>query len=137
MSTPACHTERCNRHCSVLRIDKIKKDSKKLNEVQLIVFDRATCQKWLDLANDKADTKLIFCAGTEEGGKDTCDGDSGGPFVCRAEDGTWVQYGLTSHGSRECGRKGTAGVYTNTYAFGDWIRSHIGTVLNRLISCGS
>ncbi len=56
---------------------------------------------------------VMICAG--EAGKDSCQGDSGGPL-------TWSgkQVGIVSWGYG-CGRDGYPGVYTETFAFLDWI----------------
>ncbi|XP_041032623.1 trypsin-3-like [Carcharodon carcharias] len=51
-------------------------------------------------------TPNMFCAGFLEGGKETCQADSGGPLVCAGE-----QQGLVSWGF-ECGHPGYPGVYT-------------------------
>uniref|UniRef100_A0AAZ3Q1P0 trypsin n=1 Tax=Oncorhynchus tshawytscha TaxID=74940 RepID=A0AAZ3Q1P0_ONCTS len=49
-------------------------------------------------------------AGFWEGGKDTCQGDSGGLFVCLSA-GQFVQVGITSFG-KSCGREVFPAVYT-------------------------
>ena len=55
---------------------------------------------------------LMVAAGRE--GKDTCDGDSGGPMFAR-DDGTYTQIGITSYGAG-CGARGYPGVYTEVNA---------------------
>ncbi len=45
----------------------------------------------------------MICAGF--GGKTTanaCRGDSGGPYVCQQDDGSWVQYGIASFVTEYC-----------------------------------
>ncbi|XP_055595540.1 trypsin-4-like [Uranotaenia lowii] len=60
----------------------------------------------------------MFCAGDlEHGGKDSCSGDSGGPFVVNNE-----LIGVVSWG-RGCGRVGLPGIYTRVLLFRDWIES--------------
>ena len=54
------------------------------------------------------------------GGKDSCDGDSGGPLICDIE-GSAVLVGVTSWGGL-CGYSGHPGVYANVHFFADWIR---------------
>lgn len=61
----------------------------------------------------------MICAGLEKGGKDSCSGDSGGPFVV---DG--VLAGLVSWG-RGCAEAGYPGVYTNVVLFRDWAQGII------------
>jgi len=63
----------------------------------------------------------MVCAGTE--GKDSCSGDSGGPFVCPSADGnSSILAGVTSWG-QGCGRAGHPGVYTEVKYFYDWIQT--------------
>ncbi|XP_063628897.1 phenoloxidase-activating enzyme-like [Cydia splendana] len=62
-----------------------------------------------------------MCAGGEPG-KDACAGDSGGPLIRQNED--WYEVvGIVSYGTKPCGR--LPGVYTNVYAYLDWIRSNM------------
>lgn len=65
-------------------------------------------------------TEAMICAGLEnEGGKDSCSGDSGGPFVV---DGKLA--GLVSWG-RGCAEAGYPGVYTNVALFSNWTQALI------------
>ncbi|KAJ8387726.1 hypothetical protein AAFF_G00150270 [Aldrovandia affinis] len=66
----------------------------------------------------------MMCAGSPEGGKDTCMGDSGGPLTCRGNSGQWFVAGVTSWG-RGCGRIGFPGVYTRVTAIREWISQHL------------
>ena len=63
-----------------------------------------------------------LCAGLSEGGVDSCNGDSGGPLL-QGSAGRWVQLGIVSYGTPNCGRPGAYGVYTRIAAFRDWIDS--------------
>ncbi|XP_063926396.1 trypsin-1-like [Zophobas morio] len=65
-------------------------------------------------------TERMFCAGLALGGKDSCTGDSGGPFVVEG-----VLYGVVS-GGRECGRAGYPGIYTNVQVLRGYIRENAG-----------
>ena len=87
-------------------------------------------------------SETAFCAGYPEGKagekhRDTCHGDSGGPFICKEGsdrfeksfnglefDGmeTGYLWGITSFGSATCKQ---TGVYTKVYSFMDWIHSTI------------
>jgi trypsin len=60
------------------------------------------------------DNDIMLCAGTEEGGKDSCRGDSGGPLL--SESG--VLMGLVSFG-RGCALPGVPGVNTRISAYHD------------------
>jgi len=63
--------------------------------------------KYCDEIYKGINEKTHLCAGLEEGGRDTCAGDSGGPIL--TTDG--VQVGITSFGGR-CGKPEKPGVYT-------------------------
>lgn len=65
-------------------------------------------------------TDNMFCAGVIGGGKDSCAGDSGSAFVVQ-ENGDLCAKGIVSWGVKECGKKGTFGVYTQVSRYLDWI----------------
>jgi secreted trypsin-like serine protease len=71
--------------------------------------------------NGQSLTDNMFCAGVEEGGKDSCNGDSGGPMFRRDPDGRFVQVGIVSWGPTQCAMAGTPGVYTRLSLFTDWV----------------
>ena len=58
----------------------------------------------------------MICAGYPEGGKDSCQGDGGGPLVCNAE-----LQGITSWGIG-CAEPGRPGAYTKVCNFVDWLQ---------------
>merc|ERR1712073_131284 len=59
----------------------------------------------------------MMCAGKQ--GKDSCSGDSGGPFVAPVGD-HWEQIGVVSWGIG-CGKQHYPGVYTRVNKMMDWI----------------
>merc|ERR1712004_231066 len=83
------------------------------------------------IANDKCtkppfniDTDRQICAGGERG-KDSCNGDSGGPlFIRDRSSDPWIQIGLVSFGTTRCA-KGVPGVYTRVIHYLPWINSHL------------
>jgi secreted trypsin-like serine protease len=68
---------------------------------------------------DLAVTEDAICAGSLQGGRDTCYGDSGGPLVV-AGFGQPVLVGVTSWGVG-CAWPGYYGVYTRVRSYRDWL----------------
>jgi len=65
-----------------------------------------------------------FCAGGEEG-KDSCNGDGGGPLMAREDDvSPWQLVGFSSFGTRRCGA-GAPHVFTRVTHFNQWIRNNM------------
>lgn len=60
-----------------------------------------------------------MCAGYFTGRRDSCYGDSGGPFVCNGELGGVVSTGLF------CARFHSPGIYTDVAFYRPWIESII------------
>ncbi|XP_041491056.1 trypsin-4-like [Microtus oregoni] len=71
-------------------------------------------------------TSNIFCLGFLEGGKDSCNGDSGVPVICHEE----IQ-GIVSWGTG-CALRGKLGVYTKVYNYLSWIRETMAANLSSL-----
>ncbi|XP_039389031.1 trypsin I-P1-like isoform X3 [Mauremys reevesii] len=64
-------------------------------------------------------TSNMICIGYLEGGKDSCQEDSGGPVVCNG-----VLQGIVSWGTG-CALKGYPGVYTKVCNYVSWIQNTI------------
>ncbi|XP_072461733.1 granzyme A-like [Notamacropus eugenii] len=92
-----------------------------LREVNVTVIDRKICSD-KDHYNHHPDIgPNMICAGDRNGGKGTCDGDSGGPLICK---GTFV--GIISFGPEKCGDPNLPGVYTFlSTEYLNWIRNTI------------
>ncbi|GBN11455.1 Clotting factor B [Araneus ventricosus] len=78
-------------------------------------------------------TNDFICAGLEDGSKDACQSDSGGPLMYKNTDfdfpvgvGTErrVLVGIVSFGFR-CGEPGFPGVYTRVSSYMPWILRHM------------
>ncbi|CAI6091964.1 hypothetical protein V2G26_013464 [Clonostachys chloroleuca] len=88
-----------------------------LMKVSVPVVSRQKCRSQY---GQNAITDTMFCAGLEEGGKDSCSGDSGGPII--DESGTLV--GLVSWG-QGCAQAGFSGVYARLGALLDFINENV------------
>ncbi|XP_023936360.2 phenoloxidase-activating factor 3 [Bicyclus anynana] len=90
----------------------------KLMKVEIPIKSRDEC-----ISSYRSPTVKTFCAGAMK--KDSCSGDSGGPFMVESDfNGTirLVQYGVVSFG-KKCGDH--PGVYTDVSKYMDWILDHI------------
>ncbi|NWU45267.1 GRAA protein, partial [Hylia prasina] len=94
-----------------------------LMEVNITVIRREICNDKNHYNGKPVITENMICAGSKNGGKDSCDGDSGGPLRCNN-----VMKGITSFGkAKSCGKANGPGVYTRlTKRYLEWIRKTIG-----------
>lgn len=95
-----------------------------LKYVQLPVVDQEICRASIaeERSRNARTPKLsdnMFCAGFPEGGRDSCQGDSGSPFTMSDNNRYWAA-GIVSWGIH-CGRERTYGVYTNIGNYLSWI----------------
>ena len=109
-----------------------------LTEVGVPIVDSRTCSDWFFLIlvflnshftrysqiGVYVKSATSVCAGYENGYRDSCSGDSGGPLIS-IRDGIPVLVGVTSWGVR-CAEKQKPGVYTRVAYYMDWITSVIG-----------
>lgn len=93
---------------------------KTLQRVSTAYISGASCQ---DYYPDGDVLEDMFCAGDEDGGRDACSGDSGGPLI-KQVNGTSVVLGLVSWGDG-CGKADKPGVYTSVQYHYDWIRKTV------------
>ncbi|XP_039973439.1 complement C1r-A subcomponent-like isoform X2 [Xiphias gladius] len=96
----------------------------KLKYVHLPVVEQETCSDSITSFKERRDnipnlTNNMFCAGVPEGGKDSCQGDSGSPYAL-SDNGRFWAAGIVSWGV-DCGQQGTYGVYTRVSSYLDWI----------------
>ncbi|XP_053668186.1 trypsin-4-like [Anopheles marshallii] len=89
-----------------------------LRQVVLPIVSQAVCQKAYE-ATDKITARML-CAGYAEGMRDACDGDSGGPLICRG-----LQAGVISW-AIGCAQPNQYGVYSSIAEGREWIRNLTG-----------
>ncbi|KAL1414595.1 hypothetical protein MTO96_007379 [Rhipicephalus appendiculatus] len=88
----------------------------------LTVFDNQICNTWLHNHSMRV-LDNHMCAGLEEGGKDACHGDSGGPLLA-LNNRRYVVVGVVAAGDG-CALPRTPGIYTRVTAFLPWIMDYI------------
>ncbi|XP_023289416.1 trypsin, partial [Orussus abietinus] len=93
-----------------------------LQKVDVPIMSKEECLK-TDYTNQDI-TENMFCAGYPEGGKDACNGDSGGPLQVLREYNSYELAGIISWG-RGCGDAGNPGVYTKMTNYLYWLREYI------------
>lgn len=101
-----------------------------LNQVDVPILSNSECNNLFKLAalDEHVSEDIWVCAGYREGGKDACDGDSGGPLSVAdgvGVDTVWSLGGIISWGPNSCGEKYRPGVYTRVPNFVKWIEENI------------
>lgn len=102
----------------------VRRELNGLHEARVPLVDHSTCSRVKGYENQL--TEHMICAGFEEGGVDSCNGDSGGPLQCNIN-GTWYQMGITSWGGERCAEPRKPGVYTDVSQYTDWIYTQLFT----------
>ncbi len=64
----------------------------------------------------------MLCAGYQQGGRDACVGDSGGPLMVQ-QNGVFRQVGIVSQGDG-CAMPGKYGIYTRVANYANWIQQY-------------
>ncbi|CAG0897245.1 unnamed protein product [Darwinula stevensoni] len=90
-----------------------------LQQVRVDVYSQEKCRE-----SYQGITNTHLCAGDENGEKDSCQGDTGGPLLVGLE-GKWVQVGIVSYGIG-CAWPGYPGVYANVSSHLPWIAGQLG-----------
>ncbi|XP_053315923.1 coagulation factor VII-like [Spea bombifrons] len=93
--------------------------SRFLLKVRLPIVSQEVCMA----STDKVLTGNMFCAGYSSGARDSCKGDSGGPFAVFYRH-TWYLLGVVSWGEG-CASEGKYGVYTRVSNYIPWIKETI------------
>lgn len=93
-----------------------------LREVHLPIISNQKCmQMYRSSGQNEWIPKIFLCAGTANGGADSCEGDSGGPLVVKSTNGRYSLAGVISWGIG-CGDRNRPGVYTRISEFKSWIK---------------
>lgn len=97
--------------------------SKVLQEIRVPIKAAVVCKASTELEV----TDNMFCAGYSKGQthRDTCEGDSGSPFVAESN-GKFYAVGIVSFGEQSCLSKGKYGFYAKVHKFTPWIRKTAG-----------
>lgn len=92
-----------------------------LREVHLPIISNSKCMTLYRRSGQNEWIPRIFvCAGTANGGADSCEGDSGGPMVIKGQNSRYELAGVISWGIG-CGDRNRPGVYTRISEFKEWI----------------
>ncbi|XP_066577172.1 serine protease 33-like [Amia ocellicauda] len=91
--------------------------NKTLQEVELPIIGNKQCSCLYEMTSTMLSN--MICAGLLQGGKDSSQGDTGGPLVCK-QNSVWILTGIVSFG-----RPNLPGVYTRVSQYQDWINSEL------------
>ncbi|KAG8189135.1 hypothetical protein JTE90_018429 [Oedothorax gibbosus] len=95
-----------------------------LQKVEVPIMSNEQCEVWHgEKGIDISVSEEMLCAGYEEGQKDACVGDSGGPLMVLVH-GRWVVVGLVSAGFG-CAQNKQPGIYHRVPHTVDWLRESI------------
>uniref|UniRef100_A0A8C6GVH1 Ovochymase 2 n=1 Tax=Mus spicilegus TaxID=10103 RepID=A0A8C6GVH1_MUSSI len=107
-----------------------------LQQVSLPILTQEECEAVLLTLKNPITGKTFLCTGSPDGGRDACQGDSGGSLMCQNRKGAWTLAGVTSWGLG-CGRswrnnarkkeQGSPGIFTDLRRVLPWILKHIQT----------
>lgn len=100
-----------------------------LQQVEIEYVDQNVCQDAYEKIYGAGSVdETMVCAGSYQGGKDSCHGDSGGPLVMSTEEGIF-QVGIVSWGLPTCAMTGYYGVYSRVAFLRNWIEKNIDRTL--------
>ncbi len=94
-----------------------------LQEVDAPIVSNEVCNQPESYNGQIIDSQL--CAGFAKGGKDACNGDSGGPLMA-LQDGKYKQVGIVSGGNGGCAEPNKYTYYTRVSSFRTWIEAQTG-----------
>lgn len=92
-----------------------------LQKTEVTVVTNNECNQWYQSQGSKVKIQSTqLCAGYENGGRDSCWADSGGPLMIRDDQRHVMVVGVVSTGSG-CARPRMPGVYTRVSRYTNWI----------------
>ncbi|XP_052791328.1 plasma kallikrein-like isoform X1 [Mya arenaria] len=97
-------------------------DSSILRHITLPILPDSVCMNhWTDVLPETE-----ICAGYENGQKDFCANDIGGPLVCKgSSNGKWYMQGIASSGGN-CAKADEPGLFEDVLIYADWIKTTMG-----------
>ncbi|CAO2582720.1 Ovch2, partial [Lemmus lemmus] len=117
-----------------------------LQQVNLPILTQEECEAALLTLRNPVTGKTFLCTGSPDGGRDACQGDSGGSLMCQNSKGAWTLAGVTSWGLG-CGRgwrnnsrkkeQGSPGIFTDLSTVLPWIQKHIQTGNEAILQASS
>lgn len=96
-----------------------------LQKAVLPIIPMATCFALIG-GSTPLNAQANICTGPVTGGLSACSGDSGGPLIQYAADGTPTQIGIVSWGFTPCGSVNAPSVYGNVANYVPWIANKTG-----------
>ena len=105
-------------------VDQGGSEANVLQELVVKIIPTEVCNR-LGWYNGEVDKKTMICAGYEKGGRDSCNGDSGGPLGCVSPNGRVKLFGVVSWGDLHCAAAKKPGIYAKTAAVLGWIKSFV------------
>uniref|UniRef100_F7ELF3 Ovochymase 2 (gene/pseudogene) n=1 Tax=Ornithorhynchus anatinus TaxID=9258 RepID=F7ELF3_ORNAN len=120
----------------------------RLHQVNLPILHQRDCGAALLTLKKPVSRDTVLCAGFPDGGKDACQGDSGGSLLCKSRPGAWTLAGVTSWGMG-CARpwrnnlrkssslRGSPGLFTDTSKVLSWIHQSISSGNGTQAFCSS
>ncbi|XP_078508726.1 transmembrane protease serine 9-like [Lissotriton helveticus] len=108
-----------------------------LQEVELPLINAQSCDAMyhVNLSVPRDITIVqdsMICAGSARGGKDSCQGDTGGPLVCQYND-AWLLAGVVSYRDL-CGQPNRPGIYTLVPAYTQWIIQNVPNIWSNVVN---
>lgn len=108
------------------------KQSTQLLQVQLPVMENKECDRKYRNIEEDLGIEIIFgdhamCAGFSEGGRGSCHGDSGGPFMLPVQENgsfAFYQIGVLS-GSIGCAQPNIPVIFSSVGYYADWIKAKL------------